>query len=611
MAENKDVRNYLDHFLASGVESDYAVMLNGPWGAGKTHFIKSYFREGEPAVSSEGAQNRLTHLYVSLYGVRSTAEITDQFFTQSNPMLGSKVGRLVGSVSSRVLNDLAGADVSDGARSLFKDWMTRLDGKALVFDDLERCAMPLVDVMGFINAYVEHDGLKVIVIANEDEIPDKQREAYAQKKEKLVGKTLRVSSDPAQVLDAIISKIGHQKVKETIERERAELLKVFEASGALNFRSLRAILFDFERLVSDVDPRLATAPEAMKDLLLLMIAVGVEFRSGKISAVEVAQFEKSFGWRFFKDDELSPEDAKAKRLFEKYPDIGWHDWAVPAVALSKLFESGIVDTASCNERLGCHPSVVGRAAAPAWRQLWSLYQLSRTDYLDARDQLVSELEQREISHPGVILHVAGFILRAAEYDDHLLGENADVVEYFRKYVADVLSVGKLVPEREVFGFSAGSYGNLGYHSENAPKFLEISKLVKEATFSSFSEHMRSAAPGFLKRLKSEPSSALLLHRHDEEGNFADAAILHYIEIDKFVPLIVNDWTVNRNLFASLVERYETDRHQGNLAEEYDWLKGLRASLEALIAAAKPPHQKLLQESISSYFSKIDVAISGS
>ena len=39
-----------------------------------------------------------------------------------------------------------------------------------VFDDLERCDCPINEVFGLINGLVEHEGTKVILVANEKEI---------------------------------------------------------------------------------------------------------------------------------------------------------------------------------------------------------------------------------------------------------------------------------------------------------------------------------------------------------------------------------------------------------------------------------------------------------
>lgn len=35
---------FLDHYLADDTQSRFAVMIEGPWGAGKTWFVKRYLR---------------------------------------------------------------------------------------------------------------------------------------------------------------------------------------------------------------------------------------------------------------------------------------------------------------------------------------------------------------------------------------------------------------------------------------------------------------------------------------------------------------------------------------------------------------------------------------
>ena len=38
------IEHYLDSYI-SNTEADYAVMLTGEWGSGKTYFVKEYFTE--------------------------------------------------------------------------------------------------------------------------------------------------------------------------------------------------------------------------------------------------------------------------------------------------------------------------------------------------------------------------------------------------------------------------------------------------------------------------------------------------------------------------------------------------------------------------------------
>ncbi len=600
MTANDDAREYLDRYLFSEAEADYAVMLTGPWGGGKTHFIKSYFKAHYDKRKAQDPLNSSLYLYASLYGIRSTTEITDQFFNQANPLMTSKGGRLIGAAVAGGLERFAGFKKGP---DLIKELMTRLKGKILVFDDLERCAMPLVDVMGFINAYVEHDKLKVIVIASEDDIPSGQKEEYFLKKEKLVNKTIRVISDTKEVLNSIVSQLTHPEMLETIRREEAALLRTFGASAKQNFRSLRSVLFDFQHIVSVSDPRLAKAPKAMAALLLLMVAMGIEVRSGGISAKDIPFLDFNSWLRFAKKGETSSEVATAQRLAETYPDVGWEDWVVPKEVLSQLFESGLVDSAAANEHLARHPLVVGYEATPAWRRLWSWASLPRPQYLEAHEQFISDLRESQLTHPGVILHAAGIVIGIAGFGDDML-DGRYVVEYFTDYAKDLRRRGMLEPERLVFVYSHGSYGGLGYMAEETPIFKEIYEIIRRETFSSFEESMRRSAPTLFDKLQDDPDADALLYSHNGEGHFADAAILQHIAAEDFASLAVKDWLINSRILGALVARYDNDRRRGELAEEHVWLKALHARLVALAEMAEPPHKKLLEDRIDYYFREI-------
>ncbi|WP_342643920.1 P-loop NTPase fold protein [Rhodoligotrophos ferricapiens] len=614
MSTNDEVREYLDYYLSSELETDFAVMINGPWGAGKTHFIKAYLEEREDKARLVDPLYSVGHLYASLYGIRSTSEITDQFFAQAHPVMNSKAVRLIGTVMSRALNGFAGTDVNSGAenKSLIKDMVLKLEGRVLIFDDLERCAMPLVEAMGFINSFVEHDGLKVIVVANENDIPPDQRIDYARKKEKLIGKTLRVASDPHTVLDSFCKKLTHPRVLEVVRQETLALLRTFEGSGKKNFRSLRAVLSDYERLVSGVDPRLQKSDTGMARLLLFMMATGVDYRSGDLSASELAGLPSTRQSRLIAaigKKEKSPEIVKVEGLEARYPEVQWDDPIVPPAALAALFETGIVAADAINAHLSQHPLVVGYAQAPAWRQLWSWTDLPRSQYLEAREELVRQLATRELTHPGVILHAAGIVIGAMAFGDHMLGRDKDVVAYFGRYVQDLQKSGKLEPDRGLFTPMGGSYGGLGYGSKDTSEFRAIYKTVRAATNLSFADRMKEIAGTFIERINKDREAYSSLHKYGvEEGNYADSPFLHYVDPDAFARVIIRDSSPDGQLLASLHARYEMEKHNRALSDEYPWIKALRSRLEAIASEAEPPHRELLAIRIKYYFDKIEQAV---
>jgi hypothetical protein len=106
VTSNKNAREYLDYYLSLPGDPEFAVLLEGPWGSGKTHFVETYFadRSTEARKANPDAKNPLIH--VTLFGVRDLSDITTQMFEKAHPILGGKAGRIA---QRRSLQELGAA----------------------------------------------------------------------------------------------------------------------------------------------------------------------------------------------------------------------------------------------------------------------------------------------------------------------------------------------------------------------------------------------------------------------------------------------------------------------------------------------------------------------
>lgn len=155
---------------------NYAVMIDGEWGCGKTYFVREALI---PAIAKyeevKPEEKKRRIIYTSLYGVNSVDEISKQIIV--NTYL-EKVGKAKGLIqtSSKIFGAALSLlpafgidiDVKDLSGKLSE--LLQVKNSILVFDDLERCDCPLNEVLGYINTFVEQEGIKVILIANEKEI---------------------------------------------------------------------------------------------------------------------------------------------------------------------------------------------------------------------------------------------------------------------------------------------------------------------------------------------------------------------------------------------------------------------------------------------------------
>src|SRR5262249_51670954 len=150
-------------------------------------------------------ENARKYIYVSLYGLTSVDELDAALFQAAYPALKWKGTKIAGRLGKAALKFFR-ADPEFSFADLPKP-----NADVYVFDDLERCEMPINKSLGYINEFVEHDGHKVVIVANDQEIKDK--EEYARRREKLIGKTFEVQSVLDEALPFFSKAIGDPLTK--------------------------------------------------------------------------------------------------------------------------------------------------------------------------------------------------------------------------------------------------------------------------------------------------------------------------------------------------------------------------------------------------------------
>jgi hypothetical protein len=583
---------FLNYFCDGAARTDHAVMIDAPWGAGKTHFIRAYLASRDAAARKTDDLIGAPFLYASLYGVSTIDEIREQFFTQAYPVLGSVPVKMIGSALAGVVKKFTGAEFNpDNAKGKLP-----LDAKVLVFDDLERAAMPLVDALGLINTFVEHGDHKVIVIANQAEVPEDQKAAYDRQREKVIGRTLTIRSDPAAVLDKLIGEMRFEAARAAAEANRDLVIRIFEASKLLNLRSLRAAVADFDRLVGALDPKLASAPDALRRLLSYIVATEVEWRAGLTRRELDALMSIRIAFGALRPSE-TPEIKKAETLQAKYPEVEWRDPIIPAETLADYLVTGVLDVEAANQAILMHPLIAEPRAIPAWRRLIDWQLRGPTAYKADRDDVLEELRNHQMVEPGVICHIAGVAIWLERMGAPLL---ADVEEEMDRYIDAVEACGALKTDRSIFGNGGFPHGWAGFSfcSAEDPRFARIKDHLEAAVERVFDKNMQATAPALMEQLRrpDDDGKALFDATPGEAGRYGGVAILHHVAVPDFADLLVDGGRVNRDLFAALARRYQYWGAGPELLVERPWLELLRKELDARANALGAPFDQALKQS---------------
>lgn len=301
---NSHIEEYLDYYCGLSHAPGFAILLKGEWGCGKTWFINKYREKLK--------KNEQKFLYVSLYGMTSFAEIEKSFFQQLHPVLSSKGMAITGKIFQGLLKtslkiDLNSDGKDDGSVSLqipkidLPESFKNADNSILIFDDLERCQIDISNLLGYINYFVEHQGLKAILVANEEKLLDKNNYKYI--KEKLIGKTFDIARDLHGALKSFIQETDNTEIKSFL-LDNTELVEdIYLKSEYENLRSLKQIILDFERIFQELPEKAKSKSELLQKILRLLMAFSIQIKGGALlpkninKLKEAQEFEYNEGRR--------------------------------------------------------------------------------------------------------------------------------------------------------------------------------------------------------------------------------------------------------------------------------------------------------------------------
>jgi|GEM_PF-2314106 len=314
MMENQYIIDALSFYLDKNYKTHHALMITGEWGCGKTYFIKeliTHIRTLTPYNSyKEGWDKCDLHKghYISLYGIETLENLQKQLFAEFYPIkslkntLSSFLFNTTGVGASASISYFGKLPVSlsikpQNVKITFSKAFKNLKEAVIIFDDLERCAIPVKALFGFINQLVEHNRQKVILIANEDKI---QENNYKEIKEKLVGTTLELQTSPESVLERFIREMEYREAKICTEENKVTILDLFNRMEINNYRSLRQALYNFARLLSEVRNAFPpfientdNAKEARRQLLILVLVMDMLARANELDLNELVGYKKA------------------------------------------------------------------------------------------------------------------------------------------------------------------------------------------------------------------------------------------------------------------------------------------------------------------------------
>ena len=343
---NQHIKNYLEND-----KTNSAIMLTGAWGTGKSYYIKNQL------IPFLDKDNEGRCVIVSLYGIKDLKEISKAIYLEertrkiktriSKFKLFRKVetqegAKIVGKTILKGVTSFFGVDLKADENSLQALYESvDLTGKLIILEDLERCSIDIVELLGFVNNLVEQDGVKVLLVANENEIiKSKKKEVsviekpsnakdYTQKninittsthddykkiKEKTVSDTIIYSGDLPVALKEIIKSFGNAQLSAFCDNN--SINEVESLCIRYKIFNLRSFVFACQKTVDIYQKLLQDFPndnDFLKTIFYSIVIFSNRIKNGeKIAWVKDEMFSV----------ELGTEDYPLFRFCYDY--IMWH-----------------------------------------------------------------------------------------------------------------------------------------------------------------------------------------------------------------------------------------------------------------------------------------------
>ncbi|MCC0178425.1 hypothetical protein I4641_15715 [Waterburya agarophytonicola K14] len=614
---NAYVESFLNFYCKLEKSPGYAVLLKGKWGCGKSWFAEQLKRKLEA--------NKQKVLKISLNGISKPQQIQEELFYQLHPTLGSPGMKLAGKFVQGAVKGFLKIDLDNDSKddislnfNIPEGWQklfNQVNKSILIFDDLERCQIPIESIMGYINNFVEQQGLKVIIISDESKF-DKS-DSYWMIKEKVVGKTYEIHLDLRAALASFINELQDAEAKLFLTNSSDLVEEVYLKTEYKNLRSLAIIISDFERIHQEIDPKYQKNNDVLTTVLKFLIALSIEVKKGFLSPANIARIpeflrfnpEHPMKWRTKDsvmgsiyqpdfDSKYSDEEIKTltklQEILKNYdfldpimgeaiPDLGW--W-------QEFMDRGKIDCLGLNESIANSRYLLEKNA-PSWVRLYHFWQLTQSEF----EHLLAEVSLNYSNHDYTelyeFIHVTGILM---ELSSRGLYQQQSVDEVLSDAVTQAKSV-FAYGDRDLDSFCEllkitfpdglrGAYG-LGFRAEDIKQFddfyfhcIKIHRISLDIYSSKLCDYLLDLMSEDIWKFKNLICTNKYSTQFDPLADWVhQRPVFAYMDVNnfanKFWGLQFDD---RRRCFSGLCERYDIINIYSDLGKELGFLENFKLHL---------------------------------
>ena len=595
---NEHISQFLNYYIKLS-NPQYAVLLKGKWGSGKSHFINEY--------KEHLKTNEHKFIYVSLYGVTSYDEIETKFLETIHPRLYNKKTIFAGKIAKQLLkgtlkidwdgNGQENAELETKIPDFKPEDLLNTKDYILIFDDLERCSINIINLLGYVNHFVEHQSYKVILIANEEELEETDK--YKQIKEKLVGKTFEFISDASSAYDSFLTELKNEKDvrKNILQKHKDKILEIFKKSQCNNLRILRQGFFDFERLYDLVFINHISKDKLIDEIIQIFFILIFEIKSGKVCNFNKLKndkhkvwdkaFEKAFNSEIIENKNI---EKKKKTVYEiilsKYDFLLEDNMILSIETWKEIIENSYIDIEKIDLELNESKYYINENSL-SWKRLWNYMNLDDSNFDEVVTDVYNNLKDCKYDDLFLVMLISSTILKVKELN--LITLNIENIFNVLKKQIDFLFLNKKIDESLILNkkltINSHVYNSLGFDID-LKEYAEIKNYIEQKIDEEEIIIYKNLLNKIKDTLENNPSELISLIGNQN----AEKPIFKYISLCELYELIINTSNNGEYFFGgSLERRYVNDYYTSKLVDEYEFIVQLK---ELLVREAKRKEGKI-------------------
>lgn len=562
---NKHIEDYFDYYFNDNKKKlNYAILLNGAWGSGKTWFVKKYI---------EKIQNKHKKVvYISLNGLQNVEQLDSLIYSELYPIVNGKAGKFISKGIGTLLKgfkvDLTGFD--------FEKFYRIKDSVILFFDDLERSLIDIEELLGHLNNFVENIGIKTIIVADESQI---NCEEYDRIKEKVIDATFIYTEDTSITIQSIISGIDDSELRSILLNQQLEILRIFDLAGYKNLRSLKQSIYSFEKFY---DKSFFTRNSEFNQYVFLKVFVlylilSIEskkgnFKNGVLNFKSDDEFlmERTIGERIVsKSSGIVDQDSLD--FYSKY-SLSKHEVIFSIDLWNNILINRIIDKISINKEL--NENFFRNENKPQlWFELMNFYDLDESKFDELIESAKHDLVNGIFENWGDVLHTFSMLVyfKDIELIDLDLNECENhAINAFSK----LCPIENNIKNLNHSDFREHSLG-YGFYAKGITFFEEFLDKINEVYIQNYNNSLFLKAEDLLDLMREDPD--LFYHRinltNHKENYFFNVPIFNQLDAKVFAEKLCDlDKARLITVLIGLKKRYQLIYSESIYLKEEKWIK---------------------------------------